>query len=106
MRYDGYHLSGRAVVVLPYVASDMDCWDSCLQELSFLCLALAYAARGNRSCLLYDTKALFHYADWIAAAEMTYYEFCEEGITNCFCGPTTYVSFEKNRQIENYNLKI
>ena len=87
MRYDGYYLSGHTTKVLPYVGSDMECWDSCLQEKSFLCLALAYAARGNRTCLLYNTKALFHYAKWTAAAEMIYYEFCEKGTTDCFSNP-------------------
>ena len=81
MRYDGFYLSGHTTKVLPYVTSDIACWESCLQETSFLCLALAYATKGNRSCLLYDTKALFHYADWTSAAEMTYYEYCQNGNT-------------------------
>ena len=83
IRYDGYYLSGHTAKVLSYAASEMDCWESCLQETSFLCLALASATRGNRTCLLYDTKALFHYADWTSAAGMTYYEYCQNGNTKC-----------------------
>ena len=83
MRYDGYYLSGHMTKVLSYVASDTKCWESCLQETSFLCLALAYATRGNRTCFLYDTKALFRYADWTSAVEMTYYEYCQNGNTKC-----------------------
>ena len=43
MRYDGYYLSGHTTKVLPYAAYDVVCWEFCLQETSFLCLALAYA---------------------------------------------------------------
>ena len=92
MRYDGYYLPGHTTKILPYAASDMDCWESCLQETNFLCLALAYAARGNRTCFLYDTKALFHYAYWTSAVEMTYYEFCQNGNTRCTqWSPNIYV---------------
>ena len=79
MCYDGFYLSGHTTKIFPYVASDTDCREFCLQETSFLCLALAYATRGNRACLLYNTKALFHYADWTSAVEMTYFEFCQNG---------------------------
>ena len=81
MRYDGNYLSGHTTKMFPYVASDMDCWEFCLQEKSFLCTALAYTTRGNRTCLLYNTKTLFHCADWTSAAEMTYYEYCPNGNT-------------------------
>ena len=93
MRYDGYHLSGHTAKVLPYVASDTGCWEYCLQETSFLCQTLAYATRGNRTCLLYNTKALFHYANWTRSAEMTYYEYCENGNTKGSWAPSQH----KNR---------
>ena len=92
MRYDGYYLSGYTTKVLLYVASDTDCWESCLQETSFICLTLADATRGNRTCLLYDTKALFHYADRPSAAEMTTVGMVIQWVLNGF---QMWVCFEK-----------
>ena len=97
MRYDGFYLSGHTRKVLPYAASDIACWESCLQETSFLCLALAYATRGNRTCLLYNTKALFHYANWISAIEMTYYEYCQNGNTKCCYSSSNKDAFLKKK---------
>ena len=78
MRYIGYYLSGHARKVEHGVMTDEDCWKDCLQETSFNCLSVAYAAT-SQSCELYDKKALMVYMDWTNSSEFTYYEYCVNG---------------------------
>ena len=79
MRYDEFFLSGHTRKELPSVQSKEDCWGLCLMESTFECLAVAYAARGNRSCLLYDVRALVVYTDWTRSEDFIYFEFCVNG---------------------------
>ena len=75
----GYYLAGHTRKEKVAVPTVEDCWETCMQETDFKCLSVAYAAVGNRSCRLYDKKALSVYRDWTRSAELSYYEFCVNG---------------------------
>ena len=79
MRYDGFFINGHTRREIPSVTSEEDCWSFCLMESRFDCLAVAYAARGNHSCLLYDVRALSVVGDWTPSEYFTYFEFCVNG---------------------------
>ena len=79
MRYTGYYLAGHTSKEVVGVQTVEDCWGVCLQETGFKCLSVAYAAVSNRSCRLYDKKALSVYRDWTRSAEFSYYEYCVNG---------------------------
>ena len=79
MRYTGYYLSDNVRKQEHAITTVEDCWEACLQETSFRCLALAYTDTGSQSCLLYDNRALSVYENWTYSSDFTYYEYCVNG---------------------------
>ena len=86
MRYPGYYLAGHTRRQEFSMATVDTCWEACLQETSFSCLAVAYSGVESQTCRLYDKRALSVLGDWTSSAEFTYYEYCADGgWHNCLC---------------------